>query len=102
MAIPDSKIYNEVLENRWFDSAYGDILFVKAPGISNKYLDFIKLKIRRDLQVVVKTESLKKNPKKVIVYIKNILKGPKKIVNFIKNIPRKKYSKSLKKLVLED
>lgn len=89
MAIPDSKIYNEVLKNRWFDSAYGDILFVKVPRINNKYLDYLKLKIQRDLQFLIKTESLKNNPNIVIRYIKNSLKNPNKIVNFIKNIPRK-------------
>lgn len=56
IAIPDSQIYREVVENGWFDSAYGDIFYVKHPEISKAYLNYISKKVERDLIFIVKKD----------------------------------------------
>jgi len=86
MGIPDSKLYKEIVRNKWFDSCDGEILFVKLPNISKDFLNEINKRVKIELPILLnqlqpktfnffleKLKILLNNPKESLIAIKDLL-----------------------------
>jgi anaerobic magnesium-protoporphyrin IX monomethyl ester cyclase len=80
-AIPDSRLYREVVQNGWIDSVYGDILFVKTPEFAKEYLQKILKDIKSEELLWTLKNDLKNDPMK---HILAAMKNPRGTFNFLR------------------
>jgi len=85
-AIPDSQMYQEVVEKGMYDASYGDIYFVKLPGISRNYLSEILMRVEKEIPALIRRDNIKRDPLFILKYFILSLKEPYKIKRFIKNL----------------
>lgn len=86
-AIPDSEMYYEVKENKLYDSAFGDVLFLKTSVFNRNDLIKIVEDAKKELGFLLQIDNLKRNFLKYSVkYSFDLIIHPKKLKKFYQGL----------------
>ncbi len=87
MAIPDSELYFEVKKKGFYNSSFGDLLYVRTAEFNKKHLEKIIANLRKDLVFSYQIDNLKSNFLKYgIKYGLQTLTHPSKLKSFLKHL----------------